>query len=161
MIYITTFILALFLPQIASAQSQTCDAVSPEVSTPDEQHIFPPIPITVTDVTYSNKYDNPKGLLKDTACSSMSPHYKFFGDIPSFPLIGGTSDILFDPTNCGTCWNLTNTANNKFIYLTAMDSAKVGFIISEEAYKELNRGKLLPPLSITAARVPPSYCLRR
>jgi hypothetical protein len=157
MIFLTTFILALFLTQIACAQSQTCgDAVSPELSSLDEQHIFPPIPL---HATYANKYDDKDGLLNSTSCPNISPHYKYFHDVPSFPHIGGAYDIRNNPTNCGACWNITNRANHEFIFITAIDSANIGFFnISEEAFKLLNKGNLGAPLSVSAVRAPPRLC---
>jgi hypothetical protein len=158
MIFLTTFILALFLTQVACVKSQTCgDAVSPELSTPDEQHIFP---VPFLHATYSEKYDDKDGLLNNTSCSNISPHYKHFHNIPDFPRIGGYYLIQNDSTNCGACWNITNKANHKSIYLTAIDSANIDFFnISEEAFKLLNDGNLGPQLSIWAGKVPPSFCL--
>jgi hypothetical protein len=158
MIYFTTFILALFLTQIACAQSQTCgDAVSPELSTPDEQHVFIPIPL---HATHAKKYDDKEGLLNSTHCPKIAEHYKHFHNIPDFPRIGGAYDIRNNPTNCGACWNITNRENHKSIFLTAIDSANIGFFnISEEAFKLLNKGNLGPPLSVSAVRAPPSFCL--
>jgi hypothetical protein len=164
MIYITTFILALLLTQIACAQSQTCgDAVSPELSTSDEQHNFPPIPIIEAFATYWERYDDKKELLKNTYCSNLSPRYRSFGDIPSFPRIGGAPDIRNNPSNCGACWNITNKEKPKnFIYLTAIDRSDFDFFnISEEAFKILNDGKVGFPFAITADKVPLSYCSRR
>ena len=160
MIFLTSFILALFLTRIACAQSQTCDdAVSPELSTPDEQHVFLPIPLL--RASHSKRYDDKNGLLKDTYCSNIAPHYKHFHNIPDFPRIGGYYLIRNDSTNCGACWNITNKANHKSIYLTVMDTANFGYFnISDEAFKLLNEGKLGPPLNISAVTAPPSFCLR-
>ena len=159
MIYLTTFILALFLTQIACAQPQTCgDAASPKLSTPDDQHVLLPIPFL--HASHAKKYDNKDGLLNQTHCKNIAPHYKHFHDVPSFPRIGGAYDIATNPTDCGACWNITNRGNGKHIYLTAVDSAKIGFFnISEEAFKSLNKGKLGDPLPVSAVRVPPSFCL--
>ena len=161
MIYFITFILALFLTQIACVQSQTCgDAASPKLSTPDgQQALFPPIPFL--HATHTKKYDDKNGLLNSTHCPGIAPHYKHFHNVPDFPRIGGAYDIRNDPTNCGACWNITNKENNKSIFLTAIDSAQIGFFnISEEAFKLLNKGKLGDrPLSVSAVRAPPSFCL--
>ena len=161
MIFLTTFILAFFLTQIACVQSQTCgDAVSPELSTPDEQHIFPGPPIPFLQVAHTKKYDDKDGLLNSTHCPNIAPHYKHFHNIPDFPRIGAVPDIRNDPTNCGACWNITNKANHKSIFLTAIDSAPIGiFNISDEAFKLLNDGKLEDRLFISAVGAPPSFCL--
>ena len=160
MIYFTTFILALFLTQIACAQQQTCgDALSPKLLVQDEQQN---LPIPLLRATYSKKYDNKSGLFSSTVCSHLSPHYKHFKDISSFPRIGGSYDISFQlPPSpyCGECWNISHKSANKFIYITAIDTAQPGYFnLSESAFKLLNHGKLGPPIGVVANRVNHSYC---
>ena len=83
----------------------------------------------------------------------MAVHYKHFKDIPSFPRIGGTYDIKHHSPNCGECWNITNNATHKFIYLTAIDSSE-SLTISEEACKFLG----WPLVVKVASKVCPSFC---
>ena len=157
MIYITTFILALFLTQFACAQQQTCgDPRAPELFIQDEQQN---IPIPLLHATYSKKYDNKNGLLSNTACSNIAPHYKHFSNIPSFPRIGGSYDIRSHSPNCVECWNISNKETHKFIYITAIDSAQIGYFnLSEEAFKLLNKGKLGKPIVVGATKVAHTFC---
>ena len=150
MIYFTTFILALFLSQIARAVPQACgDAVLPELPTPVEQFNLPiPAP---TVVTHNKKYDDPNGATKDVACSRLYPPNLKFHNISSFPRIGGAFNIPRVPPSppgppCGLCWKLTNLDNGKSTAITAIDHADQGFVISEEAFKILTGGPLPPKL---------------
>jgi hypothetical protein len=158
MIYFTTFILALFLTQIACAQQQTCgDAVSPELFIQDEQQNLP-LPILAT---YSKKYDNKDGLFSSTECPNLFPHYKHFKDIRTFPRIGGSYDIRSpNSPNCAKCWNITHHATHKSIFITAIDSAKIGYFnLSEEAFKLLNNGHLDTQILVEAKNVSHFFCL--
>ena len=88
MIYITTFILALFLIQNVCTRPQTCGtAISPELLIQGEQQTLPITPQPICD----NKYDNPAGLLSDTACSNMAVHYKYFKN-NLVPTVGALND---------------------------------------------------------------------
>ena len=163
MIYFTTLILALFLSQIARAVPQACgDVVPPESPTPVEQ-LNLPIPAP-TVVTHDKKYDDPNHSTKDTACPNLYPAHHKFHNFPSFPRLGGAYDIARSPPNppspfCGLCWLLTNEKNNHSVVITAIDHADHGFVISEEAFKLLHGGPLVPELKHVKYRVlPPSVC---
>ncbi|KAF8467140.1 Cerato-platanin-domain-containing protein [Russula ochroleuca] len=160
MIYFTTFILALFLTQIARALPACNDPIYPESSTPDSQFNLPiPSPLKVT---YDPTYDNPHGSLNSVACSNgengLVSKYPTFNKLPSFPFIGGAYDIVWNSPNCGGCWKITNEANNASIHLIGIDTAGAGFNIAEAAFKRLNGGKLGNPLIVKAHRIPRSVC---
>ena len=143
MIYFTTFILALFISQIARAVPQACgDAITPESQTPVEQ-----FNLATTVVTYNPKYDYPNASTKSVACWNLFPRHHQFHNFPTFPRIGGASDIGFSPgPNCGKCWRLHNLENGHTIVITAIDHAERGFVLSEAAFKLLDNGHLGPPL---------------
>jgi hypothetical protein len=158
MIYFTTFILALFLTQFACAQQQTCgDPRSPELLIQDEQQNLP-IPATI-HASHTKEYDNKNGLLSKTECSNIAKHYKHFSNVPSFPRIGGYYNLKPHSSDCGDCWNVTNKATHKFIYITIIDGAEFGYFnLSEEAFKLLNHNQLGKPIVVTAGKVPNSHC---
>jgi len=156
MIYFITFILALFFSQIAHAVPACGDIIPPESPTPVDQFNFPMAVPTV--VRHNKKYDDPHGEVKHTACSNLFPQHHRFHNFPSFPRIGGAFDIP-PSSNCGICWKLTNLKNNDSIIITTLDHADHGFDISEEAFKDLNGGHLVPELHhVEYRRVPPSVC---
>ena len=156
MIYFTTFILALFLTQFACAQQQTCgDPRSPELLIQDEQQNLPNP--AITHASHTIKYDNKTGVLSKTACSNL--HYKHFANIPSYPRIGGYYGIKPHSPNCGDCYNITNKATHRFIYVTIIDSADFGYFnLSDEAFKLLNKNEVGKPIVIGSNKVPNSYC---
>jgi len=169
MIYLTTFILALFFTHIACALPQEChDPVFVESSTPDPydaQYNSRPGPIVKPHATYSEYYDRRNGLVKDLACAGgphgFLKHYKKFGEIPHFPFIGGTFTVKTDSPNCGECWKLTNAETNVSIFIIFVDTSHQinAYNISETAYKKLNGGKLGNSfLAIIPVKVPPSNC---
>ena len=152
MIYFTTFILMLFLLQIARALPQACgdDVVTPESPTPVDQTNFP-IGIAAVDVRHNNKYDKPNILTNTVACKNLHLAYPKFKNFPTFPHIGGAFDIV-DPgppdwRNCGRCWKLHNHNNSRSVIITAIDHANYGFVVSDEAFKILSGGVLLSQLT--------------
>jgi hypothetical protein len=161
MIYFTTFILALFLTQIARALPQGCrDPVYPESSIPDEQFQFPnPTPLKAT---YDPTYDNPHGSLNSVACSNgqngLASKYPTFDKLPTFPFIGGAYDIVWNSPNCGGCWKITNRANNRSIHIIAIDTAGAGFNIAEEGFRALTGGSLGNPLLVLGQKISASVC---
>jgi hypothetical protein len=165
MLYLTTFILTLFLTQIARALPQPCDEPTfPDQSTPDfyDDAVFDfqiPSPLRAT---YDGTYDRERGSLNNVACSNgangLVSRYPTFGKIPSFPYIGGAFDIVWNSPNCGGCWKITNKANHNSIYITAIDTAGAGFNIAEAAFKKLNDGHLRDTLEVTAQKVPHRVC---
>ena len=159
MIYFTTFILMLFLLQIARALPQACgDAVPPELPTPVEQFNIPIAAPTV--VTHNHDLGDPDSSMKTVICWNESTQHLRFHDIPSFPRIGRTFIIGHTPLpNCFTCWRLTNLKNNHSIIMTAIDTTDYGFVLSEQAFKMLNDGHLVPELKhVDYCRVPAFEC---
>jgi hypothetical protein len=105
--------------------------VTPETDT--KQHDFAygdtqvaliPSPLKAT---FDQAFDNPSGSVNNVACSNgqngLASKYPTFGDFPNFPYIGGAFDIVWNSTNCGSCWRITNVANGVTIYITAIDTA--------------------------------------
>ena len=162
MIYLTTFILALFLLQIARAEPQACDdVITPESPTPVEQFNIPiALPTTTAMVAYNHKYDNPNASTSSVACWNLYPSYPEFYKFPSFPRIGGAFDIGFSPgPNCGRCWKLTNLLNGRTVVITAIDHAELGFVVSSKIFIQLKDGPLGPPLlHVQYVNVPLSAC---
>ena len=78
------------------------------------------------------------------ACSNgvngLETEFPTFGDVPSFPFIGGAFDIVWNSTNCGSCWNITNPATGLSIQMTAINVAGVGFNIAQSAFANLTNG---------------------
>jgi Cerato-platanin len=148
MIYLTTFFLTLFLTHIARALPRGChNLISPEINTNqhgltyDKTQFQPPFPLKAT---FDQTFDNPSGSVNNVACSNgpngLASKYPTFSSFPNFPYIGGAFDIAWNSPNCGSCWEITNTANNVTIFITAIDTAGQGFNIAKEAFDSLNSG---------------------
>ena len=159
MIYISTFILALFLSEIARAEPQAFgDVIPPESPTPVEQFNIPLAASTV--VAYNMKYDNPSAPTNSVACRNLTSQHPMFHTFPTFPRIGGAFDIgNSSGPNCGKCWKLTYLEKGRSILITAIDHAGSGFVISENAFLQLKGGPLGPPLqNIQYLNVPRDDC---
>jgi hypothetical protein len=113
--------------------------------------------------TYDTSYDNKSGSLNTVACSDgpngLAAQFPTFGDIPSFPFIGGAFDVVWNSPNCGSCWNLTNMDTGVSINISAIDSAGSGFNIAQEAFERLNGGQIgQGVVDVVANKIPPSVC---
>ena len=170
MVHLTTFILTLFLTHIARALPLGCpDLIFPETDTNQPGFKYSeiqwvelgPIPFPLK-ATYDQTFDNPTGLVNNVACSNgengLASTYPTFGDFPTFPYIGGAFDIVWNSPNCGSCWRLTNTANNYTTYITAIDTAGHGFNIAKEAFKTLSGGQIGGTLVVEAWKVSSRPC---
>jgi hypothetical protein len=146
MIYLTTFFLTLILTHVARAVPRGChDLISPETET--EQHGFTygdiqPVRIpSPLKVTYDQTFDNRDGSTSNVACSNgpngLASRYPWFGNFSSFPYIGGAYDIVWNSTNCGSCWLIYNPANGAWVYITGIDTAGSGFNIAKQAFQKL------------------------
>jgi hypothetical protein len=150
MVYLATFILALLLTHITLALPRLRrDPASP-----------PPYPLRVT---YDNTFDNPQGSLNNVACSNgdngLASTFPTFGDLPTFPYIGGAFDIAWNSPYCGGCWQIYNPANGAWVFITAVDTAGAGFNLAEEAYRALNGGVLDgATLDVEALNIDPINC---
>ena len=106
----------------------------------------PNTPSSTMRATYDTAYDNKSGSLNSVACSNgangLMARFPTFGDIPSFPFIGGAFDVVWNSPNCGSCWNLTKMSTGVSINITAIDSAGSGFNIAQEAFERLNGGQI-------------------
>jgi len=123
----------------------------------------PSTPSTTLKATFDTTYDNKDGLLNNVACSNgangLAGRFATFGDIPSFPFIGGAFDVVWNSPNCGGCWSLTNAATGLSINITAIDTAGAGFNIAQEAFVHLNGGQVgQGVLNVVATKVSPSVC---
>jgi Cerato-platanin len=167
----TFFIPTLFFTQIARALPQGCgDHIFPELSTPDlhnlhhdnaQYSIVYQGPI-IYEATFSEAYDNPNTSTDTVACSNgangLAAQFPLLGDIPSFPFIGGVFNVVWNSTNCGACWELTNIANNASIHITAVDTSS-SFDLSEQAFIALNNGIIgNGVLNVTAGEISRSVC---
>jgi hypothetical protein len=120
-------------------------------------------PSSTLRATYDTTYDNKSGSLNGVACSDgsngLSAKFPTFGDIPSFPFIGGAFDVVWNSPNCGSCWNLTNMVTGVSINITAIDSAGSGFNIAQEAFERLNGGQIgQGVVDVVANKISPSVC---
>ncbi|KAN0126456.1 Cerato-platanin domain containing protein [Russula decolorans] len=123
----------------------------------------PNTPSLTLRATYDTTYDNMSGSLNNVACSDgpngLAAQYPTFGDIPSFPFIGGAFDVVWNSPNCGSCWNLTNMATGVSINITAIDSTGSGFNIAQEAFERLNGGQIgQGVVDVVANKISPSVC---
>ncbi|KDQ34044.1 hypothetical protein PLEOSDRAFT_1088021 [Pleurotus ostreatus PC15] len=106
-------------------------------------------PALSVSVTYDQTYDNRQGSLSTVACSNginglLTRGYRTFGDLPTFPHIGGASAVTgWNSPNCGTCWELTFTDENnrkRRVNVLAVDYAANGFNIGLTAMNQLTNG---------------------
>jgi hypothetical protein len=148
MIFSTTFALAaLLLTPVAHALPHA------EPSTRSE----------TVRATFDTTYDNKGGSLNGVACSNgangLVARFPTFGDIPTFPFIGGAPGVVFNSPNCGGCWRLTSTATGASLIMTAIDSSGSGFNIAQEAFVTLNGGQIgQGVLEVVADQVDRSIC---
>ena len=168
MIYHTTvaFIFALFLTPIARALPQPCsDDISPGSQAVqqglldgDAQHTLAFVQSLGGTISYDPIYDNPNRSMNTVACSTpLASRYRYFGDIPNFPYIGGAFDVARGSPNCGACWILTNLGNGAYIYLTAIDRDPNGFTIGVSAFNRL-KGDGRGGGKVDIGKVPPHFC---
>ena len=117
-----------------------------------------PLSVSATRITSDPVYDDAAGSLSSVACSDgpnglLTKGYNVFGDLPTFPKIGGSSVVAgwgdpncgslrftgFDlvagahgsPPSTGSCWNVTY--GDETITVTVIDHADDGYNLSQEA----------------------------
>ncbi|KAF5344222.1 hypothetical protein D9756_011251 [Leucocoprinus leucothites] len=102
-----------------------------------------------SSVRYDPVYDQKTGSLSTVACSNgpnglLTRGYKTFGDLPSFPNIGGASAVTgWNSAKCGSCLQLTFTnadGSTKSVNVTAIDYTASGFNIALTAMNDLTDG---------------------
>ena len=125
MIFPITFILTLFLTQIARAVGH--------------DPFFRRLLLILVHVqatfkaTYNPIYDSADETLNDVACSQLFATYMMFGMVPLFPFIGGAPNTTYNSPNCGAIWKVTNPENGAAIYFTGIDYSS-GFDLSLETF---------------------------
>jgi len=130
---------------------------------PEPPKTSPPTTPSTFRTTFDMTYDNKSGSMNNVACSNgangLTARFPTFGDVPSFPFIGGAFDVVWNSPNCGSCWTLTNTVTGKSINIVAVDAAGAGFNIAQEAFVQLNGGQIGQGfLDVFATKVSPSVC---
>jgi hypothetical protein len=123
----------------------------------------PPTSSPTFRATFDTFYDNNSGSMNNVACSNgangLSARFPTFGDVPSFPFIGGAFDVVWNSPNCGSCWTLTNAVTGTSINFVAVDATGGGFNIAQEAFVQLNGGQIgQGTVEVTATKVAPSVC---
>ncbi|KAI0781462.1 immunomodulatory protein [Trametes elegans] len=95
-------------------------------------------------VSFDQVYDNKAGSLDTVACSDgehglESKGFHTFGDLPTFPNIGGAPAVGgWNSEACGTCWEISH--NGSSIHVLAIDAGGKGFNIALEAFNKLTNG---------------------
>jgi len=117
---------------------------------------------TTVRATFDGTYDNQSGSLNSVACSNgehgLVDKFPTFGDIPTFPYIGGAPGVVWNSPNCGGCWKLKNPATGAWIVMTAIDSAAT-FNLAKVAFETLNGGKIgQGTLDVVVRQVPHWWC---
>ena len=112
--------------------------------------------------TFDPVYDNPRGSLNTVACSNgpngLVTKYPTFNDVPTFPFIGGAPGVTWNSPNCGLCWELTNVATNKRIFIIAIDGAAT-WNLGKRAFRTLNGGRIgRGVIDVVANEAPPGFC---
>ena len=131
-----------------------------------------PFTVSATRISWDSVYDNATQSLAVVACSNgsngmLGKGYNFFGDLPTFPNIGGSSAVAsWNSPNCGlfrviefnsatapiahriigTCWNVTYQGET--ITVTVIDHADDGYNLSEEAMNVLTYVNFLSSFSL-------------
>ncbi|KAI0304605.1 Cerato-platanin, partial [Russula brevipes] len=112
---------------------------------------------------YDTTFDNKAGSMNGVACSDgqngLAARFPTFGDVPSFPFVGGAFDVVWNSPNCGACWSVTNKATGVSVNITAIDTAGAGFNIAQEAFVQLNGGSIgQGVLDVVANKISTSAC---
>ncbi|KAF8249130.1 allergen Asp f 15 precursor [Wilcoxina mikolae CBS 423.85] len=100
---------------------------------------------TQVSVGYDTNYDSPILSTKSTACSDGSnglftKGYNTLGDLPNFPLVGASDQIPgWNSNQCGKCFKIFYQGTS--IYVTAVDHAGNGFVLSKAAMDKLTGGQ--------------------
>jgi hypothetical protein len=125
-----TFSLALILTHVAHALP----------------HAEPSTRSTTMRATFDTMYDNASSSLNGVACSNgengLVARFTTFGNITTFPFIGGAPGIAWNSPNCGGCWKLTSTVTSASLIMTAIDSFGSGFNLTQGAFVTLNGGEI-------------------
>ncbi len=158
-------------PYTSSQQpTYTSESSTPPYSPPYKSNKSPEPPKTTPPsspptlrATFDQTFDNKSGSMNNVACSNgangLAARFPTFGNVPSFPFIGGAFDVVWNSPNCGSCWKLTNPTTGATINITAIDTAGTGFNIAQEAFVQLNGGQVGQGfLDVVATKVSTSVC---
>jgi len=123
-----------------------------------------PFAASAERVSWDSVYDNGEGSLATVACSDgpnglLTKGYDVFGDLSTFPNIGGSSVVPgWNSPNCGTCWNITY--QGRTITVTVVDHADEGYNLSKEAMDALTnvQADSFGVIDATSVQVPNSLC---
>jgi Cerato-platanin len=153
---VLVFILAFLFPFAQAA----CD--DPEVDPHTDPHAYSAQPSPLR-ATFDYTFDNPSGSMNGVACSNgvngLAARYPVFGDLPTFPYIGGAWDVVWNSPHCGSCWYITNPETGVSIYMTAIDTAGAGFNMAKQAFDTLTGGPTgQGAIDVTAYEVPRWFC---
>ncbi|EJD06253.1 uncharacterized protein FOMMEDRAFT_78605 [Fomitiporia mediterranea MF3/22] len=112
--------------------------------------------------TVNPNYDNPTLLTSTLTCGTqLSSQFPTFGSLPSSPRIGGLVFIgNSDSSLCGTCWRLSLAGTREpHTILLAVDSASEGFVISQEAMREITgQSDVTTAINVDATEMDGSFC---
>ena len=104
--------------------------------------VAPALATRVAKVTYDTIYDMPATPLTAVACSNgknglLTKGFTTFGSLPTTN-IGGMAGIVFNSTECGSCWELSY--EGKSVNVLAIDFAGDGFNVAESTLNILTDG---------------------
>ena len=110
---------------------------------------------------FNTFYDNPQTSLNNVACTNgrKPDHQRIHYSFSSFPNTGAAEAVgVWNSPLCGSCQVLTYGDNS--IYVTTVDTVRVGFGISLEAVNILTNGRAqeLDVVNGQATQGDESYC---
>lgn len=95
-------------------------------------------------VTYNPIYDNGSLNLSTTACAQWAKdnNFKTLSDVPNFPYIGASSIVANgNVANCGQCSSITDPETDETIFVTVVDAAGTGYVLSFAALNNVTDGQ--------------------
>jgi len=149
-------------PSLPPASPTGSTPTTPPSASPNAPQPNLPTPSPLR-ATFDPTFNNSGGSMDTVACSDgdngLATEFPTFGDVPSFPFIGGAFDIVWNSTNCGSCWNITNPATGLSIQMTAIDTSGVGFNLAQEAFGNLTNGDTnLGVIDVVATKLSATPC---
>ncbi|KAF8533512.1 Cerato-platanin [Trichophaea hybrida] len=116
------------------------------------------------EVRYDTVYDTSTLSTLSVACSDgvnglYTAGYKTLGALPNFPNIGAAVQVAgWNSPQCGKCYKLYY--NGKIIYVTTVDHAGTGFVLSKQAMDTLTGGQaqMLGAVNASFVQANVSFC---
>ncbi|KAI5778007.1 immunomodulatory protein [Geopyxis carbonaria] len=104
-----------------------------------------PTALAVT-ASYDPAYDVTTASTSTLACSDgsngLASKYPTLGSFPRFPYIAAAAAVGgWNAASCGACFKLWYAGSQKSIYVTAVDHADAGFVLSKGAMDALTGNK--------------------